>query len=903
MEFLSIELTGIISGLSKPVAARISNFWNLDERVHTLRAEIKKLKDTRDDLKRCVDQAELNGLTARNQVKWWLEEVQAIEDEVSVMEERFRQQQQRRCVGCCHANCSSRYKLSTKVAKKLRGVGELVDRGTFDTVADSGSPPDAVKEIPTRPMYGLDVMLEKVRQFLADDAVGIIGIYGMGGVGKTALLKNINNEFLTKTHDFDVVIWVLVSKDFVADKIQQAVGARLGLSWEEDETQEQRALKICRVMRRKRFLLLLDDVWEELDLENIGIPLADQQNKCKVIFTTRSMDVCSDMDAHRKLKVEFLEEKESWQLFQEKVGQKELLDLSSIRPHAEKIVKKCGGLPLALITIGRAMANKETEEEWKYAIELLDNSPSELRGMEDVFTLLKFSYDNLDNDTLRSCFLYCSLFPEDFSIEKEQLVEYWVGEGFLDSSHDGNVQNKGHAVIGSLKVACLLENGEEKTQVKMHDVVRSFALWISSGYGRNEKKFLIQPSIGLTEAPRVENWRFAERISLLDNGITALSEIPDCPSLSTLLLQWNSGLNRITVGFFHFMPVLRVLDLSFTSLKEIPVSIGELVELRHLDLSGTKLTALPKELGSLAKLRLLDLQRTHSLRTIPHEAISRLSQLRVLNFYYSYGGWEALNCDAPESDASFADLEGLRHLSTLGITVIESTTLRRLSRLNTLLKCIKYLYIKECEGLFYLQFSSASGDGKKLRRLSINNSYDLKYLAIGEGAGRNWLPSLEVLSLHGLPNLTRVWRNSVTRECLQNLRSISIWYCHKLKNVSWILQLPRLEVLYIFYCSEMEELICGDEMIEEDLMAFPSLRTMSIRDLPQLRSISQEALAFPSLERIAVMDCPKLKKLPLKTHGVSALPRVYGSKEWWHGLEWDEGAATNSAILPPFMAT
>ena len=131
MEVFSIVINGIISGLSKPVAARISNFWNLDERVHTLRAEIKKLKDTRDDLKRCVDQAELNGLTARNQVKWWLEEVQAIEDEVSVMEERFRQQQQRRCVGCCHANCSSRYKLSTKVAKKLRGVGELVDRGTF----------------------------------------------------------------------------------------------------------------------------------------------------------------------------------------------------------------------------------------------------------------------------------------------------------------------------------------------------------------------------------------------------------------------------------------------------------------------------------------------------------------------------------------------------------------------------------------------------------------------------------------------------------------------------------------------------------------------------------------------------------------------------------------------------
>ena len=110
-------------------------------------------------------------------------------------------------------------------------------------------------------------------------------------------------------------------------------------------------------------------------------------------------------------------------------------------------------------------------------------------------------------------------------------------------------------------------------------------------------------------------------------------------------------------------------------------------------------------------------------------------------------------------------------------------------------------------------------------------------------------------------------------------------------------------MLYVFYCSEMEELICEDEVIEEDLMVFPSLRTMSIRYLPELRSISQEALAFPSLERIAEMDCPKLKKLPLKTRGGSTLPTVYGCKEWWHGLEWDEGAATISAFLPPFMAT
>lgn len=757
---------------------------------------------------------------------------------------------------------------------------------------------DAVVEIPTRPSVGLDVMLQKILKYLEEDEVGIIGIYGMGGVGKTTLLMHVNNSFLSETHHFDVLIWVSASKDFVANKIQQAIGERLGLTWEASERQEQRALKIYRILKRKKFLLLLDDIWEGLEFEKVGIPFPDKRNKCKVIFTTRSKDVCSDMDADQKLKVDFLEEKDSWLLFCSKVGGKELLESESIRPHAQKIVKKCGGLPLALITIGRAMANKETEAEWKNALEVLYRSPLELRGMEDVFTLLKFSYDNLENNTLKSCFLYFSLFPEDYSIEKEQLVEYWIGEGFLDNQYPRNLHNKGHDVIGSLKIACLLENGEQKTQVKMHDVVRSFALRIASQNGLENTKFLVQASLGLTEAPRIEEWKEAQRISLLDNGITTLSERPRCPTLSTLLLQWNSGLSRISNGFFQYMPALKVLDLSFTSLREIPQSIDQLVELSHLDLSGTKLAALPKELGNLAKLKHLDLQRMHSLKVIPREAISGLLQLRVLNLYYSYSRWEVDNVNA-RMEVGFADLESLRQLTTFGITVTELATLEKLSGFTSLVQCIQYLYIKECEGLFHLRLpSNCSG----LRRLSINNCCDLKYLEVGAGSEKRWLQSLLVLALHGLPNLIKVWRNPVTSQCLQNLCYVNIWYCHNLKNVSCVFHLPRLEVIYLFYCKEMEEVVSVNNVVEEESKAFPRLRTLSIRDLPKLRSICPSSWSFPSLERLAVIDCPMLQKLPIKVHNTSTLPTIYGSKEWWDGLEWEE-AATNFAFLPHFMET
>ncbi|XVF11244.1 hypothetical protein REPUB_Repub08aG0009800 [Reevesia pubescens] len=197
----------------------------------------------------------------------------------------------------------------------------------------------------------------------------------MGGVGKTTLLNKINNKFCEAPNRFDVVIWIVVSKGFYIGKVQDDIASRIGITdgaWN-DNTPDQKAQGIFRFLKDKKFVLLLDDIWERVDLVKVGIPLPTQENGSKVVFTTRSIDVCGQMKAH-KIPVECLPEEKAWELFKENVDAPTLDSSPLICQLAREVAKECKGLPLALITIARAMACKETVEEWTCAREVLRRS-------------------------------------------------------------------------------------------------------------------------------------------------------------------------------------------------------------------------------------------------------------------------------------------------------------------------------------------------------------------------------------------------------------------------------------------------------------------------------------------------------------------------------------------------
>lgn len=558
---------------------------------------MEELTNVGKDIKRRVEDAERHQMRPRSEVNGWLNSLEALEREVNEILKKGDEETQKKCLrNCCTSNCPSSYKIGKMAKEKIAAVSEVKNKGHFDVVADR-LPSAPVDEKPVETV-GLDLMLAEVWKWLENETVGIIGLYGMGGVGKTTLLKKINNEFLKTKLRFAVVIWVVVPKLASAEKVQEVILNKLEvprLEWE-NRSKDERSSRVFNILKTNKFVLLLDDIWERLDLTELGV--SHPNGGSKVIFTTRSEDVCHLMEAHKHVKVECLASDDALSLFRMKVGEDTFNSHPEIPRLAKEIVKECKGLPLALITIGQAMADKKTLRRWDRALQRLKTYPSTFSGMENqVFAILAFSYNSLPNSIIQSCFLYCSMFPHHHEISEDELVDLWIGEGFFTEYHDiQRARDEGYDIIESLKVACLLDSAESEKHVKMHDMIREMALWLNTKTGENKEKVVVKERASMVNSRDVAEWKEAHRISLWDIGTVKLwalgQKAPSFPNVETLFLR-RSSMEEIPIEFLQKFPLVRVLDLSHNYSLKSCWKFNQLVNLEYLNMSFTSICSVP----------------------------------------------------------------------------------------------------------------------------------------------------------------------------------------------------------------------------------------------------------------------------------------------------------------------
>ncbi|XP_077231941.1 disease resistance protein At4g27190-like [Tasmannia lanceolata] len=391
--------------LGDPIIRRISYIKNLEKNFQNLNVKANVLYSRRDDIKGEISRPGSKG-TATNECENWLKEVERLQDKVNVIEKEYHEEE--KCLmGWC-PDVSLRLKLGKRVVESTNSIIDLLEKSASwvgGVVVDA--PTKIAEPVPAPTIErntSTDRTLQKILGCIKDIKKQKIGIWGMGGVGKTTVMENLNNS-LEITQLFEIVIWVTVSKGWSLRNVQNEIAKRLSLNLGSDESNENMRRRIYQKLKRKKFILLLDDMWEKIELDNVGIPHLNQENGSKVVLTTRRQQVCKSMDTYEEIKVDILSEEEAWKLFQRKVG--DVVTYPSIQSLAKDVVKECHGLPLAIIVVGASLRKEEDVHVWKNALdELRLPTTSDIEDMEEqVFKRLKFSFDRLNNDNTKNCFL------------------------------------------------------------------------------------------------------------------------------------------------------------------------------------------------------------------------------------------------------------------------------------------------------------------------------------------------------------------------------------------------------------------------------------------------------------------------------------------------------------------
>ncbi|KAL5757205.1 hypothetical protein ACOSQ2_021951 [Xanthoceras sorbifolium] len=921
MDFVG-PIIEILKCIGPPLCKYIEYYRKREEYKQNLKRRLEELKSQKDEIETRLKLECGFGKLQKNEVKHWLENVEMIIHDAENVEQTFK-----------NRKSLSRVRQAKLFENKIQQLQEYIQKGnSFNTLAID-APPDAGTILPTTPLVGETTAkknMEDIWRHLMDNETKNIGIFGMGGVGKTTIMTHINNRLIEEKM-FPHVIWVTVSQTLDLVKVQNGIANALKQSLSDIEDQKIRAGKLLSMLRETKFVLILDDMWEAIQLEEVGIPEPTKENGCKLVITTRSSDVCRSMKC-KTVEVKPLSEKEALELFFEK-AELDISKVPTLKRTAELVVKQCAGLPLAIVTIASSLKGEEDIREWRNALSELTNKVRSIKVKDDeVFVRLKFSFDRLKDEKIQRCFLYCALYPEDHDIPKNELVDYWISEGLVEEMDNLQAtEDRAHIMIKKLVNNCLLLESIDilgRSCVKVHDVVRDMVLrYITS----KSPLFMVKAGLKLEELPSGQYWKEnLDKVSLMDNSISEIpsSLSPKCPILSTLFLQDNP-LKSIPESFFSQMHGLMILNLSSTKIESLPNSISELTSLTALLLKACEQLKQIPSLAKLQALEILDLGFT-AINEVP-TGMEMLTNLKSLDLYSR----ELHKIPA----GIFAKLCRLQKLvvhwglETERVAVEEAARLKNLDSVKAQFRNLQDFncYVKSLNshgGPNEYHLFLYRGDKETIFQVDWVNVNKEVIIVDCDICGREEKDSIilpkdvEVLSVAYLQNLIVLLNlsESTPLDQYSHLKGVRIYSCPKVKKLfssKLLLELKNLEWIDVSDCDEMEELITIDDEDNDDNeersqkeFFLPKLKKLSLCGMPELKSIcsSNGVMVCDSLQEIEIWGCPELKRLPLylpvdekgQPSPPPALQKIDVHREWWEALEWDHLHPDAKTLLLPF---
>ncbi|GLT62866.1 hypothetical protein SLA2020_354690 [Shorea laevis] len=861
------------------VGEYVDSHINFQKDVDDLRERVEDLKRRRNDKETELRTVDLLKKKVKEEVHGWLENARRIIDEMLDIEEEVQ-----------NVPYLSRGNLGRRVRQKIHEVKEIYDRGSFPEGLVIERPPPIGSSLVIENLVGEVDVKNKIRKYLRSDEVGLIGVCGIGGVGKTTIMKHIHNELLNEA-TFNKVIWVTVSHPLNIIKLQGDIARKMNRSLNDDEDELERASRLMDIMKTVKYALILDDVWDKFTLQKVGILEPTMENGCKIVVTSRSVDICNYLRC-QVVKVPPLSKQESLNLFLDKVG-RDILQISDLEEIVKLTVDECAGLPLAIVVIAGSMRGVKDICEWRNALRELRQCVVAADLEDEIFNRLKFSYDRLQNSNIQNCFLYCSLYPEDYEISKKDLIEDWICEGLIEELGSRREKHdKGYTIINRLENNCLLEKGYKSRHVQMHDVLRDMALCIKS---TGPCRYMVKSQMGVTEIPHENEWtEDLEKVSLIANKISyiPINMSPKCQMLSTLILKANESLRQIPECLFANLLGLKSLDLSFTGIEALPNSICNLENLTTLILRGCRHLECIPSLAKLKLLKKLDLYGAGLL--VAPRGIEMLVNLEYLDLSCPKLG------ELPEG--MIINLFRLQYLCKGGISTEETIRVEEVVRLKML---------ESFEGSFYQlkDFNSFVSKLKHLGRLShfifVVGSYNNVHFRKFDYNNCLKKVILQDCEIRGEDDLVLP----------DDLQDLTIGLCSTVSDVSIFLKnITQLRRYELWKCKGIECVVSSSSL--KPLTVMNNLEYLRLSHLPSFCDLVRVTKTtewhaptsphiFSSLKELHVVMCSKMKKLfPCELlPGLQNLGRVnvHSCVEMEEIIAWEdaEGNQTTAAFTLP----